>query len=429
MTSDASQRDRPHGPPASPSVVSDNPRVVLVVPGFPKGSETFIFNKAVGLVGRGWDVRIACAASVAAEWANYPAAEAELVRARVEVGAPHRPLRAALAVGPRVVARSVLSAPRESARYIWRGWRRFGLGVVKRFYGDCHIVAARPDILHFEFGSLAAERMYLRDLIGCRVSVSFRGYDLEYVGLDQPGFYDEVWRQADAFHFLGHALVELAHQRGAPASIRPTLISPAIDTDRFAPPDREPVPAGTPERPLRLLTVGRLHWKKGYEYGLDAVRVLVERGVTVEYRIVGDGDYWEAVHFWRHQNGLDADVEVLGSVRHKAVVDQMTWADLLVHPAVTEAFGNAVIEAQAMALAVVCTDAGGLPENVEAGVTGLVVPRRDPDALADAIESLAKDADRRIAMGRAGRRRVLEHFGLDEQLDAIEAFYRTAVGA
>jgi colanic acid/amylovoran biosynthesis glycosyltransferase len=186
---------------------------------------------------------------------------------------------------------------------------------------------------------------------------------------------------------------------------------------------------GGPERPVRLLTIGRLSWKKGYEYGLDAARILVERGVSVEYRIIGDGDYWEAVHFWRHQNALDGVVEIMGSVRHEAIVDHLAWADLLLHPAVTEAFGNAVIEAQAMSLAVVCSDAGGLPENVADGVTGLIVARRDPVALADAVEALARDGDRRIAMGRAGRRRVLEKFGIGDQLDAVEAFYSEALGA
>jgi colanic acid/amylovoran biosynthesis glycosyltransferase len=100
---------------------------------------------------------------------------------------------------------------------------------------------------------------------------------------------------------------------------------------------------------------------------------------------------------------------------------------VVLHSAVSEGFGNVVVEAQAHGVPVVCTDAGGLPENVEHEVTGIVVPRRDPTAMADAVARLAADGDLRAAMGSAGRARVEVRFRLEDQLDAWERFYDEAV--
>jgi colanic acid/amylovoran biosynthesis glycosyltransferase len=101
----------------------------------------------------------------------------------------------------------------------------------------------------------------------------------------------------------------------------------------------------------------------------------------------------------------------------------MRDADVLLHAAVSEGFCNAVMEAQAMELPVVCTDAGGLPENVADGESGFVVPRRDPAALSAKLEELARDFELRRRMGKAGRRRVLEKFQLSDQLDRFERLY------
>jgi colanic acid/amylovoran biosynthesis glycosyltransferase len=81
-----------------------------------------------------------------------------------------------------------------------------------------------------------------------------------------------------------------------------------------------------------------------------------------------------------------------------------------------------------MQLPVVCSDADGLPENVSDGITGFVVPRRDPEALAERLATLARDPALRAQFGRAGRDRVSIYFNLEQQLDAFSAFYE-AVGS
>ena len=78
-----------------------------------------------------------------------------------------------------------------------------------------------------------------------------------------------------------------------------------------------------------------------------------------------------------------------------------------------------------MGVPVVCTYADGLRENIEDGVTGFLVPRRDPKAMAEKLALLAGDGDLRHKMGAAGRTRVESRFQMAEQLDTFEAFYGT----
>lgn len=397
-------------------------RLVLVVPRFPRLSETFIVSKFIGLVDAGWDVHIVCAQTEA--WDAFPRllARPEL-RRRVHRQWPHEPARLAALLWLPVLLLTLLRAPRATLRY-WRAALRGGAGrAARRFYLDAALIALSPDVIHFEFGALAVGRTYLKAWLGCGLSVSFRGYDLNYVGLDDPGYYAEVWRDADAVHTLGHDLWRRALARGCPPDMPHALIPPAVDATTFRPDSDtapEDVSAG---RPLRVLSVGRLEWKKGYEYGLEAVRLLKARGVPVAYRIVGGGGYLEPLAYARHTMGLEGEVTFLGPQPQAAVLEQMRWADVLLHPAVSEGFGNAVLEAQAMALPVVCSDADGLAENVAEGQTGFVVPRRDPAALAGALAELAADPVQRREMGAAGRERVLARFRPEDQIAAFDRFF------
>ena len=406
---------------------SSGPRVVLVVPTFPKGSETFVAAKFAGLRRRGWDVHVACGSSPAAQWDRYPelAADPDL-RSRVHVVAPHSTRWQALAAGPVAVGRAVEAAPAPTRRYL-RTLEGPISARLRQLVLDAHIVTLEPDLVHFEFGSLAPDRLHLADACGCVLTTSFRGYDLNDVARDDRHHYDSTWPAMARIHLLGEYGWRRAQERGCPPDAPHQIINPAVDLGRFSPPERPATAVGTPDRPLRVVAVGRADWMKGYEYGLAALAELRDRGVEVEARICGHGPMFEAVAFARHQYDLDDRVALLGEVDATQVAGHLAWADVFLHAAVQEAFGNAAIEAQAMALPVVCTDAGGLPENVESGVTGLVVPRRDPGALADALAGLAADPDRRVTMGRAGRVRAEQRFDLDDQLDQWEDFCRAAL--
>jgi len=355
-------------------------RIVMVTDHFPKVSETFFVRKLLGLLRRGWDVHVVCQRSNREHWEYFPTL-------REQLGGDHRVH----------VARDGIEAA---------------------------VAALEPDLVHFGYGTLACDRMHLRDALDCRIVVSFRGYDLNTFRIEDTHAYDDVWAAADMVHFVSESIWRRAQERGCPDDRARAVIPDAADTAFFIPPAAREADVGTLERPLRLLTVGRLHWKKGHEHALAAVRMLHDRGIPTTYRVVGEGEHHEATQFQVSDLGLEEHVEMLGARTADEVRELLAWADVLVHPSLTEAFGVAVIEAQAMGLPVVCSDAGGLPENVVDGETGFVCARRDAGAMADALERLAGDGELRLAMGRAARRRAATQLSTERQLDRLEELYR-----
>lgn len=401
-----------------PSSPAAKPRVVLVLPVFPKLSETFVVRHFAGLLERGWDAFVLCGRSPEDAWALFPQLDRPGIRRRVRLARPTRPRRRLAYAAPAALLQCLFRRPGATLSHLARGLRAAGpLEAARQLYLDADLLLLQPDLIHFEFGTLALGRPGVGRRLGCPVAASFRGYDLNFVGLEDPDFYRPLWREAAAIHVLGEDLRRRALRRGCPPELPCAVIPPAVDAGRFPP--RGERAAG----PLRLLSVGRLEWKKGYEDALVAAALLRRQGLDFHWRIVGGGDFLEALAFTRHQLGLEKSVELTGALPPAAIAAELAAADLFVHAAISEGFCNAVLEAQAASVAVVCTDADGLAENVADGVSGLVVPRRQPEALAAAIAELAADEPRRRALGEAGRRRVEERFPPSAEIDAFESFY------
>jgi len=408
-------------------------RVVLVVTRFPQLSETFIVSKFLGLLDLGWDVHVVCQWSEDEAWEQYPELrDRPDFRRRVHVAWSARPRRAVFWRYPAALAKAATAAPKHLSRYLVRTPGMLGAAAFKTLFLDARVIESRPSLVHFEFGALAVGRMYLPEALGAKTVVSFRGYDLNMAGLDEPDYFGEVFRGADALHLLGEDLWRRAIRRGCPPDTAHELIPPAIDTSfwsQFAVVGRERPPVASGGR-LRLVSVGRLEWKKGYEWMLAALPRLQDRGVDAEITIIGDGAYSGAVRLAVHQLGLDGTTTMAGPLPRAEVRRVLAGADVFVHGAVSEGFCNAVLEAQAMGLPVVTTDADGLPENVVDGVTGFVVPRRDPEAMAEALYRIAADPELRRRMGAAGRERAMRpEFQIGNQVRRFDELYRRVLGS
>lgn len=404
-------------------------RLVLILATFPKLSETFIVSKFSGLLEKGWDVYVVTQKHDRQAWSIFAVLQQHPEwQKRIWQTPLSQPRWLLLILFPLVTLWCWLWHPLGSWRYFHQGWRQQGWRTFYSFYLDSPLIALQPDIIHFEFGALAPERIHLKDCLGSRLTVSFRGYDLNHVCIDAPNYYQYLWGKVDAIHTLGYALWRKAQWCGCPDTMPHKLIPPAIDTDFFVLNQEKAVEVvGTSSRPFRILSVGRLEWKKGYEYALQAIRILQEQGVICEYRIVGEGKYLAALMYARHQLGVTQAVELLEARPRDEIKAQMAWADVFLHSSVSEGFGNAVIEAQAMQLPVVTSDAGGLAENVIDNWTGYVVPRRDPVALAARLLHLMNNPKLRLQLGMQGREHVLAHFQLSDQINAFANFYEHAL--
>ncbi len=185
-----------------------------------------------------------------------------------------------------------------------------------------------------------------------------------------------------------------------------------------------PADRSTPEGLARRITdapvvgtLARLDPVKGLDTLLDSFALLPD----VHLVIAGDGPERSRLHDQAVELGLADRVHFLGWVdRARELLGSF---DVFVLPSRAESFPLTVVEAMLADRAVVATDVGSVAEAVVHGVTGLLVPPNDPRALGAAVASLLSDPSRRSEMGRAGRERALDLFGVDAMARSYERLY------
>jgi len=385
-------------------------RLLAVVNDFPAPSQTFIHRKLTGLRDVGWDV------SVAASHFHPGAAETGLdlvpmISSRPDVGT----LRAA---GPGAVLRSLgsiaASAPDRSAGPTVRG--RVLAGPLR---------SAAADIVHFEFSGIAASLVdLLPSLRPARLAVSCRGAAEQVMPLVDPRRAEAlaaVFAQVDLVHCVSDEMRRTVEALGAPPD-RILVNRPAVPVGDFA-----PLAARGPraDGPLRVLSIGRLHWKKGLDDGVRAVGRLLAGGRPALYRIAGEGPEREKLTFLRSQLRLEEAVDLLGRQDQRQIREHLGWADVLLLPSLSEGISNAVLEAMAAGLPVVTTDCGGMTEAVDDGVEGFIVPIGDIDAMATRLGQLADAPPLARKLGEAAAGRAAAEFDLSRQIRLFDDAYRS----
>ncbi len=170
------------------------------------------------------------------------------------------------------------------------------------------------------------------------------------------------------------------------------------------------------DTPPLILCVGRLVEKKGHRYLISACEALKRRGLEFRCRLVGDGPLRGQIESVIRQRALGDVVEVAGLADEAEVLGHYARASALVCPSVIARDGdrdgipNVILEAMACRVPVVATDVSGIPEVVEDGATGLLVPPRDADALADAIERTLADPAAAAERADRARRKIERDF-------------------
>jgi glycosyltransferase involved in cell wall biosynthesis len=229
-------------------------------------------------------------------------------------------------------------------------------------------------------------------------------------------------RRAGALTAITEDCRQHALRAGAPAE-QIHLVFNGTDLRRFSP--SENGSRGDPRfGPHMIFACRQLFPRKGIRFLLEAGAQLKPRFPDLKIVLAGDGFERPELTRLAAELGIAADVTFLGWVPNAELPPYYRGAAVSVIPSLEEGFGIPAAEAMGCEVAVVASDAGGLPEVVEDGVTGLVVPRGDAKALAGAIGSLLADPQRRRRMGQAGRERALRLFDWDRSAEHFEELYR-----
>jgi glycosyltransferase involved in cell wall biosynthesis len=175
------------------------------------------------------------------------------------------------------------------------------------------------------------------------------------------------------------------------------------------------------------ITVGRLVPVKGQIDLINAFPKVVAEHSNTHLLIVGEGELREELENHVHKLGLSQNIHFLGW--RSDIPNLLGASDVFVLPSLNEGLGLVLIEAMAQRLPAIATLVGGVPEVVEDGKTGLLVPAQSPDALAQAMNQLISSPTQRAKMGEAGYQRAITVFSIESTVEKTENIYRTLMGA
>jgi len=205
------------------------------------------------------------------------------------------------------------------------------------------------------------------------------------------------------------------------------LRSRVVHDGTISPPD----PAVSVGSGHKIALIGRISLWKGQHIFLQAAATVRRRFPNARFKIVGAALFGEQ-HYEMEVRQLGADLGLDDAVEFTGfcanVPELIVNFDIVVHASITgEPFGQVIIEAMAAGKPVVATDGGGVPEIVQNGETGILVPMGNVQAMADAICRLVADPALAKAMGLRGQQRVRAHFGVEQTARKVEAVYEAII--
>lgn len=394
-----------------PAPATDAPPLAVIVKGWPRLSETFIAQELLALERRGFRFDI---------WSLRHPYDDRTHPIHGAVQARARYLPEYLHLEPLRVIRALIRAARlpgfRAARRAWlRDLRRdFTRNRIRRF-GQAAVLAAelppetRALYVHFIHTPGSAAR-YAALMRGLEWGASAHARDI---------WTTEDWEKREKLAemtFLATCTAANAdHLRAltdAPGKV--DLVYHGLDLTRFPEP-----PARAPhDGPLRLVSVGRLVAKKGYD---DLITALGRLPADLPWRLthIGGGELKGVLAAEAARLGVADRIEWLGKRDQTEVLSAMRDADLFVLPSKIAEDGdrdglpNVLMEAASQRLPILSTAVSAIPEFIEDGVHGALVAPGDPDALAARLTALARDPEARARMADAARARLVAEFGME----------------
>ena len=240
-----------------------------------------------------------------------------------------------------------------------------------------------------------------------------RGWDVSTLVKQNPHRYDRFFDETDMWlpvcDYFRQRLIKFGYD-----THKIQVLGSSVDCKKFT----RNIKCKKSER-ICVITTARLIPKKGIEYALKAIAGVIKRYPQVEYIVIGSGKWKSHLQKRACDLKIQKNVIFVGHKTHEEIIAFLNDADIYIQPSVTsanfnqEGIPNALKEAMAMELPIISTEHAGIPELVDHGISGLLVPERNTEALKAALLDLIEHADMRKNLGKKAREKVLQVYDID----------------
>lgn len=410
--------------------------IAVVVKGYPRLSETFIAQEILALEGRGLPLAI---------WSLRHPTEKAVHPMHRKIKARANYLPEYLYQEPLRVLAGVAWGLRQPAAWrmlgtFWRDLKRDLTPNRGRRLGQAFVLARE---LPAEIGHLHVHYLHTPASV-VRYAAMLRGLTFSFSAHAKDIWTTPDWelreKIADSAWGVtctrdGHARLAALAPPAPEGAGRVGLVYHGLDLGRFpAPPQRPPRDGSDPADPIRIVTVGRAVAKKGFDDLLAALAALPD-GLHWRMAHIGGGELLADLKRQAEREGIAGRVAFVGAKPQPDVIAMMREADLFVLPAKQAKSGdrdglpNVVMEAASQELAIIASDFAGIPEFINDGRDGVLVPPGRWDLLANAINMLARDPTRRALLGKAAAARLAQDFSMDAGIDQLAARFAAQLGS
>lgn len=289
------------------------------------------------------------------------------------------------------------------------------------------------DVYHVQFalGGTGIAEMKDIGLIKAKLITTFHGHDAHFKNRHVLKYlcnsYSTLFKVSDYVTVNTHFLKTQVIKLGCPKD-RLKVIPMAIDVAYFKPESINELPVGNT---VKLISIGRLIEFKGFEYAIQTVKLLVDKGIDVSYTIIGEGNLFNALQKQVQSLKLQNHVTLVGKKSQEFIKQALERSHIYLMSSITDRTGRCetqgvvTAEAQAMGLPVIAFNSGGVPYTLHDGETGILVPEKDVEAFAQAILKLISHPDRYLLMSKQAREYAVANFSHGQMAKLFSKLYES----
>jgi colanic acid/amylovoran biosynthesis glycosyltransferase len=282
-----------------------------------------------------------------------------------------------------------------------------------------------PDIIHFAFSGIGFSYLeYLKKIKGAIIGSSFRGASENIKPLvdtkrmvEFPVFLNKI----DYYHCVSKNMAtQLLKYQANPNKF--FINYPSIDTNVFSYLKKYRI-----GDKINIVTIGRLHWKKGIDIALLALSKLKEKNYDFNYTIIGEGLEYEKLVFMTHNLGVEKNVNFVPFIPSQEVVNYLKESHIFLLPSYSEGLSNSALEAMSTGIPIVSSKAGGMEEAISHKKNGFLFNIGDIEELSNILEEIFNNEFDLEKIRNNAYKTVKERFSIELQNEKFNRFYEKII--